>query len=316
MAALTTYGTDGLLASTIAYYMPTLEDNIMTSKPLLWALQNAGRVKNFNGTKIVVPLLYAEAPNVGVYSGADTFGTAANTGISAAEFSFRQYYGLVHFTGIELAKNSGRQALFSLVEARLKQLELTMAENLNEMLFTGTDNDSSDKTWLGLHFALGDSATNTIGDIDKASYAWWRPQYTGSSAALSLTLMRKKFIACSEGNDHPTNIFTTAILFEAYEDLIDDNARFVDPKMADAGFQNLLFKGVPIAYDTYCQSQHMYMLNMKYITLAKLNNIWFTPSEWLKPTNADIQYKHIRCYGNLVFSNLKRQGCEGSFTDS
>jgi hypothetical protein len=320
MAAITasSYGTDGLLATTIAYYMPTLEDNIFTSKPLLWAIQQAGRVKNFSGTKIVVPLLYGEAPNVGVYADSDTFGTAANTGISAAEFNFRQFYGLVHFTGIELAKNSGKQALLSLVEARMKQLELTMAENLDEMLFTGTDNDSSDKTWGGLHFALGDSATNTIGAIDKSdsTCAFWRPQYVAAGTGLTLSLMRKRYIACSEGNDHPTNIFTTASIFEDYEDLIDEYARFLDPKMADAGFQNLLFKGTPITYDTYCQSGHMFFLNMKYLTLAKLNNVWFTPSEWLKPTNADIQFKHIRCYGNLVWSNLKRQGCLGTLTEA
>jgi hypothetical protein len=316
MAALTTYGTDGLLASTISNYLPTLEDNIMTSKPLLFALKQAGRIKSFTGSKIVIPLLYAEAPNVGVYADADTFGTAANTGISAAEYNFRQFYGLVHFTGIELAKNSGKQAIFSLLDARLKQLELTMAENLDEMLFTGTDNASSDKTWLGIHYVLGDSATNTIGDISKASYAWWRPQYDATSEALSLSRMRKQYNAASEGNDHPSNIFTTALLFEAYEDLIDDNARFTDAKMADAGFQNLMFKGAPITFDSYCQSGTMFMLNMKYITLAQLDGVWFTPSEWLRPTNADVQYKHIRCYGNLVFSNIKRHASMNALTDS
>lgn len=311
MAALTTYGTDGLLATTIAYYMPTLEDNIFTSKPLLWAIQQSGKVKNFAGTKIVVPLLYGEAPNVGVYENADTFGTAANTGISAAEFNWRQYYGLVHFTGLELAKNSGRQALLSLMEARMKQLELTMAENLDELLFTGTD---ASKTPLGLVTIM--SASNTVGDIAQGSYSWWRPQLNTNAEALSLTSMRKLYNSAAEGNDHPSNIFTTAVLFEAYEDLIDDNHRYLDSKMADAGFQNLMFKGTPIAYDTYCQSGYMYMLNFKYLALAKLANVWFTPSEWLKPTNADIQYKHIRCYFNLVFSNLKRQAAFTGLTDS
>jgi hypothetical protein len=309
MAALTTFGTDGLLASTIDYFLPTLEDQIFTSKPFLWMLQANGRVKNFNGAHINVPLMYAAAPNVGAYADADVFGTAANTGLSAAQYEFRQFYGLVHFTGIELAKNSGRQAMFSLVEARLKQLELSIAESLDAVLVDdGTDNGSSDKTFASLKQSLS-TTTGTVGDLAQTSYAWWQPQLDASSAALSLTRMRKLWNKCSEGNDHPSNILMTALGFEAYEDLIDDNARFVDPKMADAGFQTLMFKGAPIAIDSNITANYAYFLNLKYITLAKLDNTWFKASEWLKPTNADVQYKHIRLYGNLVFSNIKRQGC-------
>lgn len=314
MAALTTYGTSGLLATTIANYIPQLEDNIFTSKPLLFWIQSKARVKSFGGTKIVVPLLYAENPNAGVYADADTFATAAMTGISAAEYNFRQYYGLVHFTGIELAKNTGKQAILSLLSARMKQLELTISENLDEMLFTGTDNNSSDKTWLGINRIM--SASNTIGDIDQSSYSWWRPYLNSSSVALSLAVMRRAYNSASSGNDHPDGIFTTMAVFEAYENLIDDNARFLDPKMADAGFQSLMFKGAPITFDTYCPSGDMYFLNSKYITLAKLSDVWFKASEWLLPTNADVMYKHIRLYGNLVFSNLARQGACTGLTDS
>lgn len=315
MAALTTYGTTGLLASTIAHYIPTLEDNVFSSKPLLWALREAGRVKTFHGTKIVVPLLYAEAANHGVYADDDVFATAANTGISAAEFNFRQYYGLVHFTGLELAQNSGKEQILSLVEARMKQLEMTIAENLDEQLFIGTDNASSDKTWLGLQKIVG-TADRTVGDIDSTTYTWWESSIDAADAALSLVKMRTQYNAASEGNDHPTNVFTTAVGFEAYEDLIDDNARFLDPKMADAGFQNLMFKGAPITFDTYCPEGDMYFINMKYLTLAKLNDVWFTPSDWLRPTNADVMYKHIKCYGNLVVSNCKRHAAITDFSDT
>ena len=169
MAALTTYGTDGLLATTISYYMPTLEDNVFSSKPLLWALREGGRIKTFHGNKIVVPLMYAESANHGVYSNDDVFATAANSGISAAEFDFKQYYGLVHFTGIELAKNSGKQALLSLVESRLKQLEMTIAENLDEQLMIG---DETSKSWLGLKQIIG-TVDRTVGDIDSTTYTWW-----------------------------------------------------------------------------------------------------------------------------------------------
>ena len=311
MAAITTYGTDGLLATTISHYIPKMEDNVFSSKPLLWALREAGRIKNFHGNKIVVPLMYAEAANHGTYADDDVFGTAANTGLSAAEFAFKQYYGLVHFTGIELAKNTGREAILSLVEARMQQLEMTIAENLDEILFTG--DGITGTQWLGIDQIAG-LIDVVVGDIDSTTYTWWEPTVDDTNAALTLARMRTAYNSASEGNDHPTNIFTTQTGFEKYEALLDDTVRFLDPKMGDAGFQNLMFKGAPITFDTYCTSDHMFFLNLKYLTLAKLNDVWFSPSDWLKPTNADVQYKHIRCYGNLVVSNCARQSAIGDMT--
>lgn len=307
--ALGTYAE--VLSTTIDHYVPQMEDNIFTSKPLLWALKNAGRVKNFHGVKIVQPLMYAENPNQGVYADDDVFATAAMTGLDAAEYDWRQLYGLVHFTGLELAKNSGEEAVLSLLEARMQQLEMTVAENLNEQLWSGTNTSNQ---WLGLETSVG-TGSNVIGGIDSTTATWWEPSLVNASAgstALTLALMRTTYNTASEGNDHPTNIFTIVGTFEDYEALIAANARFMDPSMADAGFQNLLFKGTPITFDTQITTiaslNPMYFLNMKYITLAKLDDVWFKPSEFLAPTNADVLYKHIRCYGQLILSNRKRQG--------
>ena len=307
--ALGTYAE--VLSTTIDHYIPQMEDNIFTSKPLLWALKNADRVKNFHGVKIVQPLMYAENPNQGVYADDDVFATAAMTGLDAAEYDWRQLYGLVHFTGLELAKNSGEEAVLSLLEARMQQLEMTVAENLNDELWNGTNTSNR---WLGLETSVGTQG-NTIGGIDSSTATWWEPSDVNQgvgSTALTLALMRTTYNSASEGNDHPTNIFTIVGTFEDYEALVAANARFMNPEMADAGFQNLLFKGTPITFDTQISTiaslNPMYFLNMKYITLAKLDDVWFKPSEFLAPTNADVLYKHIRCYGQFILSNRKRQG--------
>jgi len=309
MAALTDFAE--VLAVTIDQYIPQLEDNIFTSKPLLWSLKNADRIKNYHGTSIVVPLMYAENPNQGVYADDDVFATAANTGLGAAHFQWRQFYGLVHFTGIELAKNSGEQAILSLLEARMQQLELTVAENLNTELWQGTD---ASNRWQGLEEIAG-TLNNTVGDIDSTTFTWWDPQQTTTAdpdADLTLAMMATLYNNASEGNDHPTNLFGRQSIFEKYESLLSAQLRFMDPTMADGGFQNLLYKGAPFTFDSQIAEIGtdgvLYFLNLKYLTLAKLNEVWFKPSEFLAPTNADVIYKHIRLYGNLVVSNRNRQG--------
>lgn len=309
--ANTDYGTDGLLATTLKKYIPTLADNVFSSKPLLWILKNAGRVVNVDGgEKIVQPLMYAESPNVGSYQGSDVFTTDANTGISAAEFPFRQFYGLFSITGIERAKNSGRQALLKLLDSRAKQLEMSMSERLEAMLFgDGSGNAGKDFYGLGAIIDSSNPSWGNLGGIDRSTYSYWSAQETAVGAAnVTLAGMATMYNDCSEGVDQPSNIIATQNGYEAYEALLTDNIRYKDTEMGDAGFQNLLFKGAPITFSPNVTAQEMLFLNVKYLELNSLASVWFKPSEMLQPTNQDAFYKHLLCYGNLTVSNCKRQG--------
>lgn len=307
--------TNQVVSLTMEHYVGKLIDNIFTSKPWLWALQNAGRIRNYHGTSIEVQLMYGKTANRGSYSGSDVFATASPTGIGNASFDWKQYYSLVSFEGIELAKNSGREAVLSLLRARLEQAEMTISEELDEMLL-GDGTGNSGKDWDGLLKFVG-TVDNTVGGIDSTTSTWWDPQVNATAIADAglVAAMRTTYNNASEGNDHPTNIFTTQAAFEIYEDSLTDILRVEDPTMGDLGFQNLMYKGAPVAFDDYVAAGDMYFVNTKYIDLAKLNDVWFKTSEMLTPTNQDVQYKHIKCYGNLVISNRKRQGALTSITN-
>lgn len=313
------YGTDGLIATTLKKYRPKLEDNVFGAKVLLWVLKSSGAIENVDGgRKIVQPLIYAGAANTGSYADDDVFATDPNVGISAAEFGWKQYYGLISFTGIELAQNSGQQALLNLMKARLQQVELTMADDLNQMLW-GDGSGNSGKDFMGIAGAVAqaDPSVGAFGGIERASNAYWKPAFKAATVANTLALadMTNVYNTASEGKDHPNVIVSTQTGFEAYEALLQSNIRYTDTEMGDAGFQNLMFKGAPVAFDrdadvasTTEGNAPMWFLNTQYIRLSKLANKWFTPSEMLQPTNQDAFYKHLVCYGNLTASNIKRQG--------
>lgn len=308
--ANTDYGTDGLLATTLKHYIPRLEDNVFSSKPLLWALRSAGSIDNQDGgEKLVQPLIYAEARNKGSYTGSDVFTTEQNEGISAAEFPIKQYYGLVHFTGIELAKNRGRSRLISLMEARLQQLEMTMAENIEAMLFgDGSGNAGKDFDGLGAIVDSANPSWGNLGGIDRSTYSYWSANETALGGDLTVAALRTMYNDCSEGNDHPSIIFTTQTLFEAYEELMQDNVRHMKVDMGDAGFQNLMYKGAPVTFSDNVTSGEVLFLNLKYINLMKFSGVWFKPSDLLQPVNQDAWFKHLLCYGNMLVSNCSRQG--------
>jgi len=300
---------DRLISATLEKYKTTLEDQIFTSKPLLFAITNFGNVETLDGgTQIVQPLMYAELGNQGSYSGSDTFLTAADEGTTAAAYPWKQYYAVIRLENIELAKNSGGPAVLRIVENEIRRAELSISENLDILFFKdGTGNGSKD--FSGLDAIV--SATTSLGGIDPtgAGNAWWQSQVTGSVGAITdFTEIRTMYLSTSEGNDFPTNIFTTETMYAKVDGFFTSLQRFMDPTMANQGFETIMFHGAPISFDRNCQSGRMYFLNLKYITLYKLGPNWFKMSDWVEPVNQDIRLKKILLYGELTASNRKRQG--------
>ena len=299
---------DALLSTTLANYRDQLTDNIFTARPLTYFLMDKGRIRMVDGgTKIVEPLIYGTNSTVASYSGYDTLSLTAQEGISAAEFEWKQYAASIAISGIEEAKNNGEQAIINLLEAKIMQAEESMKEGFNQMFFAdGTGN--SGKDWNGLANIV-DSA-GTVGGINRATAGneFWRSYVNANAGALTLNKMSVAYNSVSVGNDHPDMVLTTQTLFEKYESLLQPQLRYTDAKTADAGFQNLLFKAAPVAYDVHCTAGTVFFLNSKYLTLVGHTGKWFAQTDFVRPENMDARYALIMCYGNLTVRNAAKQG--------
>ena len=299
---------DALLSTTLANYRDQLTDNIFTARPLTYFLQDKGRIRMLNGgTKIVEPLIYGQNTTVASYSGYDTISLTAQSGITAAEYDWKQYAASIAISGIEEAKNNGEQEIINLLEAKIMQAEESMREGFNTMFFAdGTGN--SGKDWNGLGNIV--EATGTVGGINRATAGneYWRSYEDNDSDPLTLAQMATAYNSVSVGNDHPDMVLTTQTLFEKYEALLQPQLRYTDTKTADAGFQNLLFKAAPVVYDTGCTAGVMFFLNSKYLTLVGHSGKWFSQTEFVRPENLDARYALIMCYGNLTCRNAAKQG--------
>ena len=92
-----------------------------------------------------------------------------------------------------------------------------------------------------------------------------------------------------------------------------DLQRFSDPKMANAGFETLKFKGADVIYDGgqggYCPEKHMYFLNTDYLRLRshKDRNMKLFGGNRMA-IDQDALYKIIGWAGNLTMSNAQLQG--------
>ena len=299
---------DALLSTTLANYRDQLTDNIFTARPLTYFLQDKGRIRMLNGgTKIVEPLIYGQNATVASYSGYDTISLTAQSGITAAEYDWKQYAASIAISGIEEAKNNGEQEIINLLEAKIMQAEESMREGFNQMFYAdGTGN--SGKDWNGLGNIV--EASGTVGGINRATGGneYWQSYEENTSEALSLAKMATAYNSVSVGNDHPDMVLTTQTLFEKYEALLQPQLRYTDTKTADAGFQNLLFKSAPVVYDEHCTAGVVYFLNSKYLTLVGHSGKWFAQTDFVRPENLDARYALIMCYGNLTCRNAAKQG--------
>jgi hypothetical protein len=305
---------DALFSTTLKKYSPKLEDNFFHDQPLTHFLQKQDNiVKVSGGAKIVEPLLYAANSTAGSYAGYDNILTTPQEGITAAEYSWKQYATTIAINGIEEFKNSGESEVIDLLKSKIMQAEMTISENFETMFhLDGAGNGGKDWSGLNTYIVNDPTAAASPGGISQVDNTWWRNTTTDlNSAALTIGVMATLYNTISKGKDHPSYIETTQTLFEKYESLLQPGLRYSDPGTADAGFQNLLYKSAPVVYSPLIGAVNagtMYFVNPKYLKLKVANDTWFKSTPFEKPHGQDARYAQILCYGELVCSNRARQG--------
>ena len=312
---------DEILSTTLRNYVPKLTDNIFSARPLFYALTNGQTIRRISGgAKIVVPVIYGTNSTAGSYSGTDTISTTAQTGISAAEYDWRQYAATVTINGMEEAKNNGEAQIIDLLEGKIFQTQETIIENMNTM-FWGDGTGNGGKDMNGLNKLVGTGLT--VGGIDAtdADNSWWRSTLRNGpldagAGVLSQAAMATVYNTVSVGNDQPTIIITDQDEYEAYEALLEGQIRYTDTDVADGGFQNLLFKGAPVTFDSDSNLDgKMFFLNTKYLQLVAHSDVWFKPTPFVRPTNQDAVFSQLLVYGELTVSNRARQGMIYALSD-
>jgi hypothetical protein len=315
---------DTLVSTTLKNYRRQLADNVTGHNVTWFELKERGGIREEDGgTSIVEPLLIARNSTVKSYRGYDVLDTTPQEGISAAEFNWKQVAGSVTISGEEEFKNIGSKTkIISLLDAKVKQLEISLRLELNRQLHSdGTGNGGKDITGLALAVEDG-AAWSTYGGIDSNTYQYWRNQWIGTTAAFGtttsdagLTRMRTMANSCSRGTTKTHLIITSQQLFEAYEKVLAPSERFLDMRLGDAGFQNLLFKAIPMVFDDDMPVEDlatdeygMLFLNFDFLNFVIGKGKNFVVTDLVKPDNQDAKVSHTLLYGNLTCSNRARQG--------
>jgi hypothetical protein len=297
---------DTILATTLSNYVPQLEDNVFTARPLVFFLKEADQVRLISGgDAIVIPLIYKQNDTVGFYEGYDTIPTTPQGGISAAKYDWKQAAVSISIAGIEEAMNNSEEEVIDLLESKVMQAEETLYEFFDEWLIKHPAVNA--KAFHDLEFLLGENS-NPVGGIDPTTPGneFWQSNVHDTAEVLTHARLTNTYNTASVGADRPNAGLTDQTLFEKYESMLQAHQMFSDPKTADAGFQNLLFKATPVTYDDYVTAGDWFWLNTKYLRLTGHRDVWFKPTQFIRPPNQDARYAQILTYGNFTISNRKK----------
>ena len=133
-----------------------------------------------------------------------------------------------------------------------------------------------------------------------------------TNASYIHTLFKTAWAACKHLGEKPNLIVTSQDVFDVYEGSLQVNARYPMTTrgkfMADAGFDTVEFRGIPVVVDDFCAastSSACYFLNTKYVPLFyhPQNNFRLTP--WKVPTNADGRIAQLYFSGQLGLTNRR-----------
>ncbi len=293
-----------ITATTLKYYEKKLYDNIFKAYPFLEKLLSKGQVKLFeSGEKIFIPLEYGTNSTVAWISKNGTISTDPQTIITAAEDAWRILPGTVLFNDLDNVLNRGEAQIVDLMKSKVKNLEKSMKKKLAESLHTAQTGEAMN----GLPDIV--STSTTLHGIAVADFATWASAYANDTAEpLSIIDMTTAYNTVSDGADHVDLIDSSQTLFEKYESLVAPQLRFSDSRTADAGFENLKFKGSVMVLDKECTSDRMYFLTTDYLYLAGVRDRQFHAFPAVNAANQINDVVKVVWYGNLMTSNRRRQG--------
>jgi hypothetical protein len=310
-----------LVSTTFRKHRKDIKDNVSKNNALLRRLYAKGNYRREDGgLTIAIPLDYQQNSTYQRYSDWDVLNISQSDVITSAEYQWRQIAINVIASGRELRINSGESKIIALAKARMKNAIRSFKNNFSSDIYSdGTLTNQVN----GLQALIADAGTGTVGGIDSGTWTFWQntvqsaaaPLQGGGAVTVSATtiegqMMLPLWLELCRGDDKPDLIVMSNDWYSFFESSQVSNKRYVDKDMADAGFENLRYKGATVLFDggSGIPGAHMYFINTDYYELVVHQDADMDVVEGERPYNQDGSVTPILWMGNLTCSNRRLQG--------
>ena len=306
-----------LTASTLKRRSSKIQDAVSRSNAFYNRLASKGNIKPIGGgISIIENVAYAENPNFGWYQGYDQLPLSPAEVISAAEWTWKQAACPVVISGLEQLQNSGENAIFDLLEAKIKNAEMTMKNGMQTALLSdGTG--SGGKTLTGLDAAVPqDPTTGTYGGINRATATntFWRSQLRDAASTITAATIQAEmtalWLSCTRGSDRPDLILLGSTLWTLFNSSVQSLTHFTPSDTARVGFPSLKFMDADVVVETGMLATDAYFLNTDYVYLRPHKDRNMVPLDPRKrwSVNQDAEAQILAWAGNLTVTNPALQG--------
>lgn len=235
-------------------------------------------------------------------------------GHDAAQYRPRYYVQTIPLWDSDVADNGSSEVQFWNFVARRTSLYMKfMRERFSRHMY------SKGGGTLQIN-GLGDIFDNNsvFGMIDRSKYDWWRSFIYSSATPRAATTFQLATMlsAVSDGDIEPDILLTSTQMYDRYEALIDPKERFPNTMLANAGFKNITYRGIPIVKDKNCDTDgdlrhKVYALNFDHIFWTSHEMFNMKKRDWmLMPKNLG-QFMVVVWFGNIMPNSLRRQGMLG-----
>lgn len=320
---------DQIATTTLQRYRPRFADAVTDKSAVMFNIKKRGGVEEqAGGRTLVEPVIFGENTTVKSYRDHDKLAVDPQEGQTSSEYPWASLAGSLVISGRQEFLNAeGKTRVLSLLKGKTMQLQMTMTNEFNRQSHgDGSGNGGKDLTGFAASIENG-AAWNVYGGIDSNLDLWWRNQWIGFDAFAQARLANGNFLqeleqdyrvfrqvlttfynACMRNTDKLRLLLTGQRVHEYYESTITVNERFnkqgnvSDSNLANAGFENLLFKACPMIMDNIvpntsisagATNQELIGLNTDFIKLIIGSGRNFVMTEFIRPSDQDVKISQM-----------------------
>ncbi len=324
---------DSVLASTLERRAKGYISQVGSQCPLWYWLREKKRYKaQDGGNRIERAVEYALNTDEPSFAGYDTLEMGPTDDTTILIANWKQYHKAIVISGEEKRKNSGMR-VFNLLEQKEKNAVTSLINQFNDHVYLdGTGHDSKRITGLQAICAWAPT-TGTLFGLNRETYSWWRNREKDTNAAAwdttnSVATMRDHmnvmYRECGrtkvKGQRYPDFIIGTETYWDYYCGVTEKiGRRFVDPKVANSGWDNAKFRGAVLVADEDCPDSagseaQGYFLNSDFLELVYHPQANMTLTKALRFPEQDAFVRVVLWMGALICTNCAKQGVHFGLT--
>ncbi len=270
------------------------------------------------GKTIDVPLEYGEMPSQSFGASTNFLTTKAEV-LNKAQFPWAAYQSSIVYDLDDNRANSGEAAIVDLVEAKLRNAQKTLRKTMSTALYSSATTSGEDMLGLGDLFQSADTSI-TYGGIAEADMSEWAANTDATVEAISFSVMQsiRRLASIDDDAEGKPNLYiTTELLKDAFEASLHTQSRYSDAKLVKAGFDNILFGGVPVVADNKVSTGRCYGLNLEFLDIMTHKDYNFPKPVWDNAlATPETKVAYLKWSGNLICKNRKAHALHTALTAS